>query len=238
MIDNPEKSDTMKTYNRRVIARALSMLTLFASCTYFVQAQPNFDFGKSYVNVTKGVNGGTVEPGDILEIRATFVVSKTGYADSCGYFDAIPANTSFIPGSLAVLTNEGKVYKSFTDAPGDDAGYITGSAVRINLGFKTAPQATAFRRGRVSYNDKPSFYGATCIMIASFRVVVTGSYGSTVSLGGGSISYRINGAGSVTSNTFDPDNVMIFKNLAICPSTSGTNAILSESGGTFGSAEE
>ena len=32
------------------------------------------DLGKSYINVTKGVNGGTVETGDVLEIRASFVV--------------------------------------------------------------------------------------------------------------------------------------------------------------------
>ena len=226
----------MKTYNRSLIARALSVLMLLAFCAYSVEAQsPNFDFGKSYVNLTKGVNGGTIEPGDILEIRATFVVSKTGFADNCGYFDVVPANTSFVPGSLAVLTNEGKIYKSFTDATGDDAGYISGSNIRINLGYKTAPLATALLRGRVSYNDKPSFYGGTCIMIASFRVVVTGSYGSTVSLGGGSITYRPNGAGVVLSKTFDADNVMIFKNLGICPSTSGTNAIINEYGGTFGS---
>jgi hypothetical protein len=227
----------MKTYTRSTpIARILSTLMLLALGAYAAQAQtPNFDFGKSYVNITKGVNGGTIEPGDILEIRATIVVSKTGFADNCSYFDVVPANTSFVPGSLAVLTNEGKIYKSFTDATGDDAGYISGSNIRINLGYKTAPRATATTGGRVSYNDKPSFFGATCIMIASFRVTVTGSYGSTVSLGGGSFTYRPNGSGGVKSKIFDGDNVMVFKNLGICPSTSGTNAIINEFGGTFGS---
>ena len=37
------------------------------------------DYSKSYVNITKGLNGGTVDPGDTLEIRATFVrLSKFG----------------------------------------------------------------------------------------------------------------------------------------------------------------
>jgi hypothetical protein len=229
----------MKTYFRRMTnTRVLIVLMLFASCANTAQAQiPSFDFGKSYVNISKGLNGGTIEPGDILEIRATFVVGNTGYADSCGYFDAIPANTSFVPGSLAILTNEGKLYKSFTDAPGDDEGYISGVNIRINIGYKTNPRATAFRRGRVSFNDKPSFYGSTCILIASFRVVVTGTYGNSISLGGGSITYRPNGTGSVKSNVFSPDNVMFFKNLGICTNTSGTNAILSEFGGTFGSGK-
>ena len=229
----------MKTYKSRLsITRITSILLLFALLTYSAQAQtPNFDFGKSYVNITKGLSGGTIEPGDILEIRATFVVGGTGFADSCAYFDVIPANTTYISGSLAILTNEGKVFKSFTDIPGDDAGYVFGSNVRINLGFKTAPVATAFRRGRISYNDKPSFYGSTCIMVASYRVQVSGVYGNKISLGGGSISYRPNGNGIVISNLFPADSVMVFNNLGICTNTSGTNAILSEFGGTFGSGK-
>ena len=58
------------------------------------------DFGKSYVNLTKGLNGGTVETGDTLEIRASFVV-RSGTYDSCGYTDAVPAGTTFIPSTFA-----------------------------------------------------------------------------------------------------------------------------------------
>ena len=54
----------------------------------------NIDFGKSYVNITKGLNGGTVEPGDTLEIRASIVV-KLGQYDSCSFTDVIPANTTY-----------------------------------------------------------------------------------------------------------------------------------------------
>src|SRR5207249_1941231 len=151
-------------------------------------AQP--DYGKTYVNVTKNTNGGIVEPGDTLEIRATFVV-KSGTYDSCAFFDAVPVGTSYITNSLKVLTNEGKVYKSFTDAFGDDCGYMTGSNIRINLGFNPATKpASAFRRGRIINTDKPSFYGSTCIMIASYRVKVTAGLGSTINLGGGSVSYK------------------------------------------------
>jgi hypothetical protein len=233
------KSPTMKTYNCRIpFTRIICIPILFALGIYPAKAQtPNFDFGKSYVNITKGLNGGTVEPGDILEIRATFVVGGTGFADSCGYFDVVPANTSYVAGSLAILTNEGKIYKSFTDAIGDDAGYISGPNIRINLGFRNAPTATAVRRGRVSYDDKPSFYKTTCILIASYRVKVTGVYGNTISVGGGSISYRPNGTGVVKNNIFAADAAMVFQNLGICTNTAGSNAILSEFGGTFGSGK-
>src|ERR1700750_200457 len=151
-------------------------LPLIFSLNSFLASAQNIDFGKSFINVTKGVNGGTVEPGDTLEIRASFVV-RSGTYDSCGYFDAVPAGTIYIPGTIRVLTNEGKIYKQFTDAFGDDCGYKTGSNIRINLGYVPAARpATAFRRGRIANNNKPSFFGGTCIMVASFRVRVTAAY--------------------------------------------------------------
>jgi hypothetical protein len=229
----------MKIYKRNfTLLRIIYTLLISALCADPAVAQLKIDYGKSYLNITKGATGGTVEPGDILEVRATFVVGGSGvndYVDSCAYFDIVPANTTYIAGSLAILTNEGKVYKTFTDVSGDDAGGINGTNVRINLGFKNAPTATATRRGRITYNDKPSFFGATCILIATFRVQVTGAYGTQVNLGGGTISYYPFGT-SITSITFPPDSVMIFKNLGICPN-SASNSITSEFGGTFGSGK-
>ena len=229
----------MKTYTRNfTLSRIIYSLLITALCADPALAQLKIDYGKSYVNLTKGATGGTIEPNDILEVRATFVVGGSGvndYADSCAYFDVVPANTTYIPGTLAILTNEGKVYKTFTDALGDDAGGINGSNVRINLGYKNAPTATATRRGRITYNDKPSFYGSTCILIATFHVKVTGGYGSKVSVGGGIISYFPRGL-ALTSITFPMDSVMISKNLSICPNSS-SNTITSEFGGTFGSGK-
>jgi hypothetical protein len=229
----------MKTYTRNfTLLRITYTLLISALCADPALAQLKIDYGKSYLNITKGATGGTVEPGDILEVRATFVVGGSianDYVDSCAYFDVIPANTTYIPGTLAILTNEGHIYKTFTDANGDDAGGITGTNVRINLGFKNAPTATATRRGRITFNDKPSFFGATCIMVATFRVQVTGAYGTQVNLGGGTISYYPFGT-SITSVTFPQDSVMVFKNLGICPNSSN-NSISSEFGGTFGSGK-
>jgi hypothetical protein len=229
----------MKTYKRNfTLLRIIFSLLISTFYGNLALAQLKIDYGKSYLNITKGATGGTIEPGDILEVRATFVVGGTvanDFVDSCAYFDFIPVNTTYVPGSLAILTNEGLVYKTFTDASGDDAGSITGTNVRINLGFKNAPMATATRRGRITHTDKPSFFGSTCIMVATFRIKVTGAYGSQVNLGGGAISYYPFG-GSITSITFPTDSVMIFKNLGICPNSSN-NTISSEFGGTFGSGK-
>ena len=192
------------------------------------------DLGKSYINVTKGLNGGTVETGDTLEIRASLVV-RAGVYDSCAYFDAIPAGTAYIPGTVRVLTNEGKIYKQFTDAVTDDEGWRTGATIRINLGFlQTDGPARYFRRGRVRNTHKPSFYGSACIMVASFRIRVTSAIGSMISLGGGSMTYR-NAANPLQTFTFPANNVAVYTNYGTCANSVGVNSLGTESNGTFGS---
>lgn len=217
-----------------IVTSSLVVLALLLQAVS-VSAQ-NIDFGKSYINVTKGLNGGTVESGDTLEIRASLVV-RSGTFDSCRYQDAIPAGTSFISGTVRVLTNEGKIYKQFTDAYGDDPGWISGSNITIHLGFNpTASPATAFRRGRVVNTHKPSNFGSTCIMIASFRVRVTAANGTTISTGGGNMTYK-SGASAVATFTFPSNTIAVYSNYGICTNTIGTNALGTEFNGTFGSGQ-
>lgn len=212
------------------------VIFIFLTQLSLVSYSQTIDFGKSYINVTKGTNGGTVEPGDVLEIRSSIVI-RSGTYDSCGYFDAIPAGTSYIAGTIRVLTNEGKIYKQFTDAWGDDQGYRSGANIRINLGFNgAAAPGNAFRRGRIANTHRPSFYGGTCIMIASFRVTVTAAYGTILSLGGGSMSYRPS-SGVLTSFNFPARSVAVFRNYGICANAVGANSIGTEFNGTFGTGQ-
>ena len=186
----------------------LFTLLIFSAQVCFSQT---VDFGKSYINVTKGLNGGTCETGDTLEIRASFVV-RSGTYDSCRYQDAVPSGTAYIAGTIRVLTNEGKIYKQFTDAYGDDPGWITGSNITIHFGYKaSASPATAFRRGRVTSTHKPSFYGSTCIMIASFMVRITAATGSNISTGGGNITYK-NGSNPIQTFTFPSNILRVYQN--------------------------
>ncbi|MES1224933.1 MAG: hypothetical protein ABUT20_56115, partial [Bacteroidota bacterium] len=214
----------------------IAMFVLFSLSTNCCFAQ--FDFGKSYLNVTKGINGGTVEPGDTLEIRSSVVVRKSGASntliDNVMYTDAVPAGTTYIPGTVRVLTNEGKIYKQFTDAVADDPGWISGTTVRINMGYTPgdAP-ATAAAGGRIRNTHRPSFYGGSCIMIASFRVKVTSAIGTQINTGGGSVAYKV-GLSNLTFN-FPSNPVAIYTNLGICANTVGVNALGTEFNGSFGS---
>ncbi|GAC1418283.1 MAG: hypothetical protein NVS1B13_06310 [Flavisolibacter sp.] len=216
------------------IPSLVGTLILFLLLCSSAYAQ-NIDFGRSYINVSKGLNGGTVEPGDTLEIRASIVVTAGSY-DSCSYMDVVPSGTTYLTGTIRVLTNEGKIYKQFTDAPNDDEGWINGTTININLGFSGGTPATAFNKGTISNTDKPSFYGGTCIMISSFRVKVIGAYNTTINLGAGLMTYMPL-FDTLTTYNFANRAIAIYRNYGICSNTVGTNSIGTEFNGTFGNGQ-
>jgi hypothetical protein len=204
------------------------------------------DYGKSYINVTNGTSGGTVKPGDVLEIRATLVVARGGSPlavraiDSIAYYDTLSAGKgfAFVPGSIALRTNEGKIYKSYTDAYDvTDAGwYTTGgagtdTAIQINMGLN----ATYAARGKLRSNSRPSNFGNTCIIIATYRVTVNAAYDTKINFGGGAFRYRDTLTGNFFTISFPRDSLMVYQSPGICPnSVSATNVLGDESNGTFG----
>ncbi|AXY77322.1 T9SS C-terminal target domain-containing protein [Paraflavitalea soli] len=204
--------------------------------------------GKSYVNITKGLNGGTIEPGDTLEIRATIAVGNfdARSVSRAHYVDTIPANTTYIPGTLKMLTNEGLEFKAYTDAPGDDPAYFDPAGyLRINLGStfnagvdlggacnNTTPWS-APNGGLIHASGRPSFFGGVCIISASFRIRVNPSmtYGSFIYVHGGSFYFRNNG-----TNVNSPCNaytIALKQNTGLCANAIGANAVI-DYGGTFG----
>ena len=234
------------TYYVRVSQVGGSALTTrgdFNICVRHSSPAPaNIDFSKSYVNITKGTGGGTVSPGDILEIRATFVLRSgaSGTADSLAFYDtlAVGEGLSFVPGSIALRTNEGKIYKSFTDSYDSDAGWrdtsinnAADTVIQINFGAG----ATNVKRGSLSNTSKPSVFGSTCIIMATYRVVVTAAYNTTINLGGGELT-SLNG-GNYSDLQFPQRNVMVYQNPGLCPNAlSATNAIGGDFNGTFGTS--
>jgi hypothetical protein len=172
------------------------LLTLLIQIlTNDVSAQTNrTDAAKSIINVTRNNGGGTFHPGDTLEIRVTVAVLTVGgvrtIIDRAQVFDTIPVNTTYIPGSLRITTNEGILYKGpFTEAAGDDEGTYDNGKVTINLG----KNANALIGGRIrSDSSRPSFFGFSTIMVACYRVKIDPSlpYGSIISLSQGSFKFR------------------------------------------------
>ena len=69
--------------------------------------------------------------------------------------------------------------------------------------------------------------------MATYRVVVTAAYNTTINLGGGELT-SLNG-GNYSDLQFPQRNVMVYQNPGLCPNAlSATNAIGGDFNGTFG----
>jgi trimeric autotransporter adhesin len=198
-----------------------------------------YDISRSYINVTKGNTGGTVNPGDTLEMRAIlYISSKT--LDSLSFTDTL-YNTKgmrLVPGSIALRTNEGKVYGNgaspFTDALDSDAGWYSTNGldtiVRINFGTG----ASNTKRGSLSNTSNPKA-GGNCLIMATYRVVVYAPYNTKINFKTGALSFRDQTTAVLTNATFSPNNFIVYQSPGLCPNAvSATNALGAESNGTFG----
>jgi hypothetical protein len=214
-------------------------------------ARTIIDYAKSYVNLTDSTGGGTINPGDLLEIRATLVIQNTAGAktiDSVAFYDTLVAGSGFelISGSIATRTNEGKLFQSFTDTDADaDAGWYTTAGagsdtfIRINPGATTVPTATRTLKSSLSNSSRPNlFTNRACIVMATYRVRVTAAYGTKINFGGGSITYRDQTSGGFgVKIDFPKDSLIVFESPAVCPdNVVQTNILGDESNGTFGTA--
>jgi hypothetical protein len=199
------------------------------------------DYGKSYANITDGTVGGTINPGDVLEIRTTLVVSN-GYWDelrsiyNISFNDTIKAGNGFIlqPNNISTRTNEGKIYKSFTDAFDSDAGWYTTSGtdtiIRINIGAG----ATNLTGGTLTATSYPNFAN-NCIIMATYRVKVNAVNDTKINFGGGVFRYATTPGGPLNTIYFPKDSLIVYPTLAACSdAVSPGNLIGNAANGTFG----
>jgi hypothetical protein len=196
----------------------------------------NINFSKSYINVTKLSTGGTVEPGDILEIRATFVVLG-GTVDSVAFYDTLQSNSGFtlLSSSLATQTNEGKIYNSFTDITGDDEGWynVNGSDTTIQMNIGSGSSSTS--RGTLAFLDRPRVYSSATIIMATYRVQVYATYTQKINWGGGAFTYRDRATGNMKLLSFKNDSLVVYVSPGLCSSSlSANNQVGIETNGTFG----
>jgi hypothetical protein len=208
------------------------------------------DYAKSYVNLTTGTTGGSISPGNILEIRSILVVQRpSGSAanvaiDSVAFYDTLTANKGFSleKDSMALKTNEGKLFRPtnstyYTDVKDADAAWITtlglgtDTALQINMGTG----ATQTKRGVIRYNSKPSNFGSTCIIMATYRVKVYAAYGTKIKYGGGGFKYRDSSTAVFYTINFPSDSLMVYSSPGSCQdATSAVNIVGDEFNGTFG----
>ncbi|MET0635825.1 MAG: T9SS type A sorting domain-containing protein [Chitinophagaceae bacterium] len=211
--------------------------------------------GRSYINITRP-NGGTFLPGDILEIRSTIAVTGGNSANasrlnSVRFNDTINiAKLSYVPGSLKMISNEGRLQYAYTDnADVDSASINTGTGqLRFNIGAgagasNVSTEGTAVGNAGNLWGGnffRPSFYGNTCIRVYAYRVQILTvpsavDIDTTIVLSTGNFRYRIGTSTTDVVSGFSPSLMRISPDYGLCTNAIGTNAILGESGGTFGS---
>jgi hypothetical protein len=233
-------------------------LLLFHGAVYS-QASAPVKFGNSYVNLSKKTAGGTVEPGDTLEIRASIYINGTyrgaGMVYDLRYYDNLPTHTDTINDFIRLITNEGVAYRNYTMSPADaDAACFVRTAAfpgdyqyRINIGGPgpagvpaSAPGgadpmgiSNITGAGTIKANSTHPLFGGGTLFCTSFRVKVTGAYGDSIVLGAGRIVFRTSAtAVSDTIINMNQYKILIAKPVTLCSSLVGTN-FAAETGGTF-----
>jgi uncharacterized repeat protein (TIGR01451 family) len=101
---------------------------------------PIFENG-SFTKSVADLNGGVVAPGDILEY--TLALQNTGNDTGIQMTlrDSIPSGSTYVPGSLAVVSGPGAGAKS--DAAGDDQAEIDPSGAFVTLRLGTGANAAS-----------------------------------------------------------------------------------------------
>jgi hypothetical protein len=208
--------------------------------------------GKSYINLSRP-NGGTFLPGDIIEVRATIAVSGGSNAiasriNSIRYNDTInTAKLTYILGSLQMLSNEGHLQRQFTDAADTDSANINGLSgrLRFNIGAGSgACDVNAQGNGITNAGNLwgalwPTFYGGTCIRVYVYRAQIKATAAivdidTTVILSAGNFRYRVGSSATDILSNFSPYRIKIAPDYGLCTNSIGTNALVTETGGTFG----
>jgi uncharacterized repeat protein (TIGR01451 family) len=113
--------------------------------------QPDYTSANGFTKSVSDLNGGSTLPGDILEY--TLAMTNTGNDIATGVVltDAIPANTTYVPGSLAIVSGANAGSKS--DAAGDDQADFSGSSVVFRLGTGAGER----RQHAAGCFDQPAF---------------------------------------------------------------------------------
>ncbi len=187
----------------------------------------------SYLDISQPA-GGAIQSGDILEIRGIISVPSGTTVTGLTYTSTVPGSTVYQAGTLRAETNEGVIVGgiantgAYTDAPGDDQGQIIGNAVTIRMGTGATSAAGGTLVGGTT---TPLFYNAQSILMAAYRVKVTGSMGATFTVVG-HITYSVGGV--LTTANLTSIVVGVYTN-ATCSGTGPTNYMTSETNGTFGS---
>lgn len=203
----------------------------------------NVQLGKTFINISKP-NGGTITPGDTLEIRATIAVGRwNSYTITrVRYNDTISsAALTYIPNTLRCLTNEGLLYRQYTDNQNDDSAHFFANRIRFNIGSGSgvsndAQGNTNTNAGSINGNvQRPSFYNGVCIRMYVYRVRINPAtpLETTIRINAGNFRFRDQSSVDRIS-CFNAIYIKLTPDAGVCTNTLAAS-LISDNNGTFGS---
>lgn len=221
-------STVKKTLAKTILRNRFLICFLLGIIPSCLSAQNIFSY--TYQNVTRNNGGGTLEQGDIIEVRALVKVEVN--TSNFYYLDTIRTGTQFVSGSLKIITNEGLTFRGpYTDASGDDNGIYISSGqprLRVNLGVGTSFATTAgfglnTGGGTVtSGTDKPKFYGKTLFVVA-YRLLVTANFDDIINLTGNFYYDSVKSGTTYKKNfRFNYAGIKVIQNKGLCSNFSSS----------------
>ena len=173
---------------------------------------PIFDqtLAKTAVDLTQP---GVFAPGDVVEYTISATNTGNDDSDPTAFSDAIPTGTTFLPGSLRIVS--GANAGTLTDGAGDDVGeYVSGGSPHVNVRLGTG--ATASAGGKVAPNASFSI---------AFRVTLGSVANATTIVNSAQLGYAdpFFPANPLASTSYPP-NVAVIRapDFAVASSHTGT----------------
>lgn len=134
---------------------------------------------QNFTKTVTDVNGGDLNPGDILEYTITYQNTGNDNATDVVLRDVIPTNTTYEPNSLQILVDPDPLITpplAQTDAPGDDRAEFDSANNRVV--FRSGTGADNTNGGIVAFDD-PNVPGAVDDTVSiSYRVRVSSGISS------------------------------------------------------------
>jgi uncharacterized repeat protein (TIGR01451 family) len=91
------------------------------------------DFDSSMDKTATDINGGQVEPGDVIEYRISFENTGQDTAINTEVTDVLPTGITYIPNSLEIVSSSSGPAGAMTDSSGDDAAQYDGNNQTITF---------------------------------------------------------------------------------------------------------
>ncbi len=252
------KKSLRSFFSLTCIFTCLLMCTGYSQITYV----NNYQVARTFYNTDKPT-GGVFDPGDTIEVRYTILVpqspqpaggsgaAQTRYILKTAQIrDTLPANVTYVPNSMRIVTNEGILYKGpFTQAAdGDQAEYITGAnnIVTIRARPATGPTTDTLSGGTWRWNGSawqynnnatPPRFSNNSFGMITYRVVINAAYGQFVTFNRSALWFRGVADGTVQAKYVFPRSVIaVFQSPGVCTNGLALSNVF-ETNGTFGTGK-